>query len=77
MKKCDRDGGDDENRSKRCQMRCLGPGWVILFFLRIIMILIDVFTEYIECINKKWDRERGDDKMGPNDARHVIWALGE
>jgi len=59
---CDREDGDDENGLKRHVWRRLGPRWVNFYSTYIVLI-------YIICDRAETTR------MGPNDARCVVWAL--
>ena len=55
--------------------------WTVVsnfIFLRIFLMLIDIFTEYIYSINEKCDKEEGNDENGPKRrAFGIVWALGE
>src|ERR1700678_326431 len=71
--------GDHENELKRRQTRRLN--WALgMFFFRVLYILTNDFLFYLGCIYilqaREWFGLTAITKMGPNDARHVVWALG-
>src|SRR5271168_619668 len=68
--------GDHENRPKRRQTRRLGLRYYVFYF--------NFFSchsfEDLGCIYvlqaREWFGSTAITKTGPNDARHVVWALG-
>ena len=74
-------GVDDQNRPKRCWPRRLGLTWVFCFLLFIFFILIIVFMYVYRFYPTKYVtgrvKEGGNAVKGPNDARRVVWALGQ
>src|ERR1700678_4158722 len=71
--------GDHENGPKRRQTCCLGLGYVYFYFC-VLYILTNDFLFYLGCIYvlqaREWFGSTVITKTGPNDARHVVWALG-
>src|ERR1700678_2750680 len=70
--------GDYENGPKRRQTRRLN--WALgMFFFRVLYILTNNFLFYLGCIYFLQAQEgfgwTAITKTGPNDARHVVWAL--
>ena len=71
------EGSYDENRLKRCEMHHLSPRWVIIIRPSFFFWYQLIFIAYIGCI--LWTTQRwkvATTKMGSNDTRHVVWALG-
>src|ERR1700678_1818896 len=72
--------GDHENEPKRRQTRRLNWALGMFVFFRVLYILTNDFLFYLGCIYvlqaREWFGSTAITKMGPNDARHVIWALG-
>jgi len=71
------EGGDEEIGPKRRQTRRLGPRSVYFSFNSYFLIL----TVYLGCNLHNTRREKewkaAMRKSGPNDARRVVWALGQ
>src|ERR1700678_3073443 len=75
--------GDHENGPKRRQTRRLGLRCYVFYFYfyrAILYILTNEFLFELGCIYVLQAREgfvsTAITKTGPNDARHVVWALG-
>ena len=70
-------GGDYRNRPKRCQKRRFGPR--LVFFYILVFFILNIISKFYICILKLRGELRGaaTAKMGPNDARHVVLALGK
>ena len=71
--------GDHENKPKRRQTRRLN--WALgMFFFRVLYILTNDFLFYLGCIYvlqaREWFGSTAITKTGPNDTRHIVWALG-
>ena len=62
----DREGSDYENGPKQCQMRCLGPRWVLYFKLCFFQKLTYILL-HIQLLSTK-------QAIG-NDARYIVCAL--
>ena len=73
-----REGGNNKNGPKQCQMRRLGLMWVQVFFLRVFLLLTNllqhlyVLNYEITLQRVRWKVEAR--KMGQNDARQVVLA---
>src|SRR5271168_2827647 len=74
---------DHKNGPKRHQTRRLGLRYYLFNFnfnFRVLYILTNGFLFYLGCIYVLQAREgfgwTAMTKAGPNDARHVVWALG-
>ena len=61
----DREGGDNENGPKWCQMCRLGPKWVFLYFKSYFFNTNLHFIVYTVAIYETSDREGSDDKDEP------------
>ena len=62
----------------RCELHRLGP--LVCFFFKFYIpnqILFSGDNNFHHDERRIQIREGGDDETGPNDARRVIWALGE
>ena len=69
-----REGEDEDNGPKRRVSHRLSHWYVIFFFFRIISILTNVSRLY----STRYVIVRaGMTKTGPNDAKRVVWTLGE
>ena len=69
-------GSDEKNRPKRRVLHHLGHRYVV-FFLFMFYLFFFVFLGSI-CVLKRraglgWAAMR---KTGPNDAKHIVWAIG-
>ena len=73
------EGNDDDNRPKRREMRRLGLQVSFFLLLLFFCLLNDVHRYYGCSESTKGFSGGGATTMttGPNDARHVVWALGE
>ena len=75
------EASDDDNGPKRRVWRRLGPRLFFFFFLRIFLILTNVFLVYIACRLHntrqavRW--KAATTKTGSNDASGVVWAISK
>ena len=75
------EASDDDNVPKRRVWRRLGPRLFFFFFLRIFLILTNVFLVYIACRLHntrqavRW--KAATTKTGSNDASGVVWAISK
>ena len=73
-----REGGDEENGSKRRESRRLGHLVSFFSFFEFFFTYTNHLTATIDTLKlRKYLQEVTTKRMGPNDANRVVWAISK